>query len=157
MNDETSTARDVMDPHPSLLQATDKITDGVRIIMEHRYRNLPVVDDAGRFLGVFGVNCLIRTVLPKAVLVKDGLKTVPFVRETLRDLRQRLADVENEPVTYCLSEDIPVVHPDTALVETLLVLYRNRISIPVVEKDSGLLVGMISYFDVGERILAQEL
>jgi CBS-domain-containing membrane protein len=124
--------------------------------MENRYRNLPVVDEEGLFLGVFGVHCLLRSVLPKAVLVKDGLETVPFVRETLKDLRQRLANVEDQPVTVCLSEDIPVVNPETPLLETLLVLYRNRISIPVVEKGTGLLVGMISYFDVGENILAQE-
>ena len=157
MNDEACTARDVMDPNPSVLRATDKISDGVGIIMGRRYRNLPVVDDQGRFLGVFGVQCLLRTALPKAALVKDGLNSVTFVRETLKDLRQRLAAVENEPVTYCLTEDVPVVFPETPLLETLLILYRNRISIPVVDKDTGALVGMISYFDVGEHVLAQEL
>jgi hypothetical protein len=39
-------------------------------------------------------------------------------------------------------------------VETLLLLYRTRISIPVVAPGTGKLVGMISYFDVGEKILA---
>ena len=157
MPEEIPTARHVMDPNPSVLRETDRIADGARIIMENRYRNLPVVDDEGRYLGVFGVNCLLRLVLPQAVLVEQGLRTVPYVRDTLKDLRQRLAKVEDEPVVYCLKEDAPVVSPDTPLLETLLILYRSRISLPVVDPESGRLEGMISYFDVGERIMAQEL
>ena len=47
--------------------------------------------------------------------------------------------------------------PDTPLVETLLTLYRTRTSVPVVDPDSGCLVGVISYWDVGERILEQKI
>ena len=157
MPEETPTARHVMDPNPSVLRETDRIADGARIIMKNRYRNLPVVDGEGRYLGIFGVSFLLRLVLPKAVLVEQGLRTVPYVRDTLKDLRQRLAKMEDLEVGCCLEEDVPVVNPDTPLVETLLILYRNRCSLPVVEPENGKLLGMISYFDVGDRILAQEL
>ncbi len=40
------------------------------------------------------------------------------------------------------------------LVETLLLLYRNKTSIPVVSPDTGRLLGMISYWDAGEHILS---
>jgi len=93
----------------------------------------------------------------KKVLVEQGLRTVPYVRDTLKDLRQRLAKVEDQAVDCYLEEDVPMVSPDTPLVETLLILYRNRCSLPVVDPESGRLLGMISYFDVGENILAQEL
>lgn len=157
MPEPIPTASQVMDPNPSVLRETDRIADGARIIMDHRYRNLPVVDAEGRYLGIFGVSFLLRLVLPKAVLVEQGLQTVPYVRDTLKDLRQRLAEVEEQQVSCCLEDDVPVVSPATPLVETLLILYRSRCSLPVVEPESGRLVGMISYFDVGERILAQEL
>lgn len=157
MPEEIPAARHVMDPHPSVLRETDSIANGARIIMENRYRNLPVVDGEGRYLGIFGVSFLLRLVLPKAVLVEQGLRTVPYVRDTLKDLRQRLANVEDQAVGCCLEEDVPVVTPDTPLVETLLILYRSRCSLPVVDPKSGKLLGMISYFDVGEHILAQEL
>ena len=52
-----------------------------------------------------------------------------------------------------MSTDVAIVSPDTPLVETLLILYRTKTSIPVVERKTGRLVGMISYFDVGEKIL----
>ncbi len=53
-----------------------------------------------------------------------------------------------------MKQDVEVVTPDTPLVETLLVLYRNRTSIPVVDPENNKLLGMISYWDVGEKILS---
>ena len=53
-----------------------------------------------------------------------------------------------------MSQDILPVSPDTPLTETLLQLYETRSSIPVVAPGSCKLLGMISYFDVGEKILA---
>ncbi len=151
------TASLIMDPHPSVLHKDEKIHKGVELVMEHRYRNIPVVDDKGCYQGIFGVNCLLRLVLPRAVIVERGLTTVPFVSDTLRDLRLRLKEVEDQPVTYCLTHEAAVVAPDTPLVETLLTLYRTRTSVPVVEPHTGILVGMISYFDVGAKILEQEI
>lgn len=153
MNTQT-TARDVMDPHPTVLQSSDHISTAVAHIMEHRYRSLPVVDGEGRYLGVFGVNCLLRSVLPKAAIMDQGLTSVPFIRETLGDLKARLKAEEDAPITTCMGTDAMTVAPETPLVETLLILYRNRSSLPVVEPGSGRLLGMISYFDVGEHILS---
>lgn len=151
------TARLIMDPNPSVLNEEAPIRDAIKIIMAHRYRNIPVVDDSGLYQGVFGVNCLLRFVLPKAVLLERGLTSVPFVHDTLVDLRRRLAEKEDQPVSSCVSDDSAVVGPDTPLVETLLILYRTRNSVAVVDPDDSCLVGMISYWDAGEKILQQEI
>lgn len=151
------TARQVMDPHPSVMHADETVGQAVRIIMENRYRNLPVVDEKGRYLGVFGINSLLRVVLPPAVVLEKGLTTAPFVTDDLRDLRRRLAGVEDRPVLDFVNGEATVVSPDTPLVETLLVLYRTRNSVPVVEGKEQRLVGMISYWDVGAHILEQEV
>ena len=147
------TAESVMDPNPTVLKPTDTIRTAAAYILDNRYRALPVVDDEGRYLGIFGVNCLLRQVLPKAVMMESGLENVSFIHETLHDLHERLLEVENNPITTCMHSDITTVTPNTPLVETLLLLYRTRISIPVVAPGTGKLVGMISYFDVGEKIL----
>jgi CBS domain-containing protein len=52
-------------------------------------------------------------------------------------------------------EGIDVVGPDTPLLETVLILFRTRASLPVVDPDSGKLLGVISYWDLGEKILEQ--
>jgi CBS domain-containing protein len=53
-----------------------------------------------------------------------------------------------------MNTDVEPVPPDKPLVETLLILYRTKNSIPVVDPDTGKLLGMISYWDVGEHILS---
>lgn len=157
ITDNHPTASSLMDPNPTTLHPTDKISKGVECIMKYRYRRLPVVDEEGRFQGVFGVNCLMRLVLPKAVVMEDGLNTVSYVRESLSDLHRRLKEVENEPVSMCMLYESSQVSPDTPLLETLLILYKTRASLPVVDPNTGKLLGVISYFDVGEKILASEV
>jgi CBS-domain-containing membrane protein len=146
-----------MDPNPTVLHPSDRVRTAVGYIMEHRYRSLPVVDEEGRFLGVFGVNCLLRQVLPKAVVMEYGLDSAPFVRETLSDLHRRLRKAEDQPISICMQEEVSVVRPDCPLVETLLTLYKACASLPVVEPETHRLVGVVSYWDAGRKILEAEV
>ena len=147
-------ATTIMDPNPTVVKPTDMIKTAIGYIMDNRYRNLPVVDDDGHYLGSFGVTCLLKNVLPKAALMKHGLDSLPFVQETLADLHNRVREIENKPVAMCMTTDAETVSPDTPLVESLLILYRARNSLPVVDTDSGKLLGVISYWDAGEKILS---
>ena len=147
-------ASQVMDPNPVTVKPTDLIKTAATHIMQHRYRNLPVVDDDSCYMGVFGVNCLLKLVLPKAAIMEKGLDNISFIHDTLPDLHERLREVENQPIEVCMNTEVETVAPDTPLVETLLILYRTKTSIPVVEPDSCKLLGMISYWDVGEAILS---
>jgi CBS domain-containing protein len=144
----------IMDPHPTVLRPNDIIKTALDYIMENRYRNLPVVDDEGRYLGSFGVHCLLKNVMPKAVTMKRGLDNVGFVQQTLTDLHNRLIEIEDKPISMCMNRDAETVAPGTPLLEALLVLYNARNSIPVVDPESGKLVGVISYWDVGKKVLA---
>ncbi len=143
-----------MNPDPTVLNSTDIVRTAMQYIMDHRFRNVPVVDAAGRYLGMFGVHCLFRLVLPKALTMEDGLDDASFIKESLSELHERLREVEQQPVTLCVSKDVPTVAPDTSLVEALLIMYRSHSSIPVVEPDTGRLLGVISYWDVSAKILA---
>ncbi len=151
------TARLIMDSNPTVLHADSTIRTAIRYIMENRYRNLPVVDENHCFLGVFGVDCLLRLALPKAVIMEKGLHRADFISETLSDIHRRLHQYIDDPISTCMQGDICTVKPDTSLVETLLTLYRERASLPVVEEGSCKLVGVISYWDAGSKILAAEI
>jgi len=146
-------AADVMDPKPSTLRETDTIGYGAQIIMKNRYRNLPVVDENFCYVGMFGVNCLLKQVIPKPVFMHKGLENVSFIHESLADLYARFEEARDQPIEICMSHDIQPVAPDTPLTETLLQLYETKSSIPVMEPDSCKLLGMISYWDVGSKIL----
>lgn len=147
-------ASDVMDSNPTTLKSTDTIECAAKYIMEKRYRSVPVVDENFCYMGMFGVNCLLKQVIPKSVLMHQGLKNVSFIHESIEDLYQRFDEVKHYPISMCMNNEIPPVRPNAPLTETLLQLYEMRSSIPVVEKDTCKLLGMISYWDIGEKILA---
>jgi len=147
-------ATSIMDSNPTVVKSTDMIKTAIGYIMDNRYRNLPVVDDDGHYVGSFGVTCLLKNVLPKAALMKQGLRDVSFVQETLVGLHDRVRELETKPVSMCMTTDAETISPDTPLVESLFILYHNRDSLPVVDTDSGKLLGVISYFDAGEKILS---
>ena len=150
------TAKLFMNPDPVIIRTTDTIAHGAEQIMKKQRRDLPVVDEEGRFKGMLTVDCLLYLVLPKAVTMKQGLNALPFVQNSLEDLRTRLKKYLDKPVTLCLKEeDVAVVHPDTPMVATLLTLYQTKANLPVVERDTGLLMGTISYYNVGTKIMEE--
>lgn len=147
-------AAEAMDPNPTTLKQDDTIGRAANYIMTNRYRNVPVVDENFCYVGMFGVNCLLKQVIPKAVFLPQGLENVSFIHESFEDLSHRFAEVEDQPISICMSKEIIPITPDTPLTETMMQLYKTRASIPVVESGTCKLLGMISYWDIGEKILA---
>ncbi len=150
------TAKLFMNPDPVIIRTSATIAQGAEHIMTKQRRELPVVDDEGRFQGMLTVDCLLYLVLPKAATMEQGLDALPFVQSSLDDLRERLKKYWDKPITLCLKKkDVTVVHPDTPMLETLLILYHARSNLPVVERNTGKLVGTISYYNVGAKILEE--
>ncbi len=92
-----------MNPDPTTLKPTDSIEYAADIIMKSRYRNLPVIDDNGCYVGMFGVNCLLKQVIPKAVFLPQGLENVRFIRESFKDLLVRFSEAKDQPISVCMN------------------------------------------------------
>jgi len=146
-------ARDVMDPAPVLLHPDDSIADVARKILARRYRSLAVVDEKNRFLGVVTVSILLKLVLPKAATMSQGLNHLTYVNVTLADLWERFAGVSDDRVGDHMQTNAIKVAPDTPLLEALLLIYKEKTNLPVVNRETGILEGMISYYDIGEHVL----
>jgi CBS domain-containing protein len=149
------TARLLMNDRPITLKRTDRLRDAAEIILTHHFRNVPVVDEQGRYLGVISSNRLLASILPKAATMDDGMADLSFVKDTVEELRERWREAENRPVTEFIDDSLQTVPPEASLAETLLALYQNRTSLPVVEEDSGRLVGIVSHWGVGMAVLGR--
>lgn len=149
------TARLVMNDRPVTLRQTDRLRDAAEIILTHHFRNVPVVDDSGRYLGVISSNRLLASILPRAATMDEGMTDLSFVKDTLEDLRERWHEAQSLPVSEFMDTDVRTVTPDTSLTETLLELYRNRTSLPVVEEETGRLLGIVSHWGVGMAVLGR--
>jgi CBS-domain-containing membrane protein len=148
-------AKTIMNPKPVVLRAHDTVGTAANYILTHHLRHLPVVDEQGRYLGIFGIYALLRLTLPRAVTLEHGLTSVPFTTDSLLDLHQRLHELADESVVSCLRQDVEVVNPETPLMETVLILLRARMGLPVVEKTTGRLAGMISSWEALEKIFGE--
>ena len=144
-----------MKSDPVVLRPSNTLGEAASLILRHRFRNVPVIDDEGRYLGVVGANCLLHFVLPRAATMEEGLEHLPFVNATLADLQERWREAVDRPVTECMDTTIETVHPDTSLAETLLTLYHNRTSLPVVDPQTGRLVGIVSHWTVGQKVVGE--
>ncbi len=149
------TAKTLMNPHPMTLSPSDTVAVAADRILEHHLRHLPVVDAQGRYLGTFSIYSLLKLTLPKAVLDKHGLDNVSFITEHVSDLAHRLGGRHAEPVQNWLNIH-EVAHPDTPAMEVMLLMLHGRTtSVPVVDKDSGTLEGIVSFWDVLEKLTAE--
>ncbi|HRX61599.1 MAG TPA: CBS domain-containing protein [Candidatus Competibacter sp.] len=148
-------AKLIMNPNPMTLRPTDTVATAAERILKHHLRHLPVIDEQGRYLGTFSVYSLLKLTLPKAVLDEHGLDNVSFVTESLDDLAQRLGGRRDEPVKNWLNVH-EVAHPDTLAMKIMLLMLEGRTtSVPVVDKTDGRLEGIISFWDVLEKLIGE--
>jgi len=131
------------------LKATETVADAVRRMLDDRVSDLPVVDAAGgRLVGMFRLDRLYATLLPKAVLIGYGVPDLAFVSDTLGQLREKMREIEHLPVRDFVVRPRDVVAPDTPPLEIVLLLHQGINNIPVVDPADGKLVGMVSARDL---------
>jgi len=130
------------------LKDADTIGDAMRRMLDDRVNDLPVVDPAGRLIGMFKLDRLYATLLPKAALIGYGIPDLAFVSDTLGQLREKMREIEHRPVHEFVVKPDHVVHPDSPPLEIVLLLHKGNNNVPVDDRDDGRLVGMVSARDL---------
>jgi CBS domain-containing protein len=143
---------DVMTAPPLTLQRDEPVAAAVERMLAHRLSSLPVTDDRSRYLGVFRLRRFLGLMLPKAATVDHLIEDVSFVSEGIDDLKRRLAAVRDQAVAKHVDDTLPTLRPDMPLAEVLLLLYRSGNTLPVVEKPGGKLLGVVTSWDVLDRM-----
>lgn len=137
------------------LRDVDTIDSALAAFRETTYQCLPVVDASGKLLGMFSVDALLSLLLPKAVTAA-GISDLSFLTDGEHHVKQKFDALRNEPVgRYLLQQEKPV-HPDTALMEVLLLMYHGENEQPVSDPASGKLMGVVSASHVLLEITGKE-
>ncbi|MFN3077579.1 MAG: HPP family protein, partial [Alphaproteobacteria bacterium] len=128
-----------MKSNPTTLRDTDTVAKALEYLLKHEVLAIPVVDAAGRYLGMFGKHRFLSLLLPKAALLDEGVPSLAqlldlaFMSDNLDDVRQRLAAIANNPVGQYAEKDAPVLEATAPLMKAMLLLYRTRNYLPVVD------------------------
>ncbi len=132
---------------PVTLRTDDRVALAAERLMAKRFINLPVVDAEGRYQGLFGVFELLRLLLPRGATVDHLLPDLRFMADDLSALQVHFGEMAGEPIGRHIRTDLPVLGPETPVIEALLQFYRNRTTLPVVDPSSRKLLGVLSYWD----------
>jgi acetoin utilization protein AcuB len=146
------------------LQPDDRVADALALMHKHHVRNMPVVDDSGAFIGLFGVRRLGHLLLPRAAvdLSRYSVADLSFLPDEIRQMSERWQEVAREPVARFLEKKKKLLFctPDTSFPQLLELIEQSKDSslpVIVVEGDTKKLVGMVSAWDVLEGVVMKLL
>lgn len=134
------------------------LSECVKTLLQNRVLAMPVVDEAGKYLGQFRKNMLVAAVLPQVGVLDKRFERIArmidtgLLRDTMADVRERFALIAEDPVEKHLDTEAPILRPDQPLVTAMFYLYQGRNFLPVVDPESGHLVGVVSAWDILDSI-----
>lgn len=126
--------------------------DAFKLVQGSRVRQIPVLDDNGKVVGVITPRSLLKAVLPK--YITEGLvEDVRFAPE-LPDFVEHIDQLAYKKVSDLLEKDFVAVSPETSTMEiaTLMVSAKRHVESVLVVDDRKVLLGIISPWDVFKRL-----
>lgn len=165
------TCYDVMVPpeKQNTILPGESVATAFNVIKRSRARFLPVVDESGKYLGVFTAPTLLKLFLPKAVLISPAgtigkgksktrrgqLDNLSFMRLSEEDLNAQLERLKDERVVDHMSDpdNIPVAAPDTPVMEGIFLIYQYKRHVILVEPKTGRFVGTLSANSLLDHVL----
>lgn len=158
------TTSSIMTSQLYTLKPEDTVADAIALMRERHVRSLPVVDDSGCFVGLFGLRRLTHLLLPKAAssLGDYSVSELHFLPDDAGQMGDRWTDIAGRPVVNYLEKKKKLMFctPDTSFPELLSMLnHSDDSSLPVmiVKGDKKKVVGMVSPWDVLEGLISGRL
>jgi len=131
---------------PETIGPDKSLWEGVMVLARKGYRTLPVTAPDSSYCGALTRTHVLRVILPSAATIEHGLTDLGYVRGQVPRLRERLRASRDRPIAEILQDydvEVPVVKPDTPIIEGLRLLYSFGFGIPVVD-GAHKLVGLIT-------------
>jgi len=126
-----------------LLRADDSVLTAAQRVVESGLPALPVVDEGGRLVGIFGERELMHALFPGYL---DELRSARFVRRTIDAQLELRLSCRAEPVRDHVTADhvdVGADYSDVQLAETFL--HHRVLIVPVIE--DGAVCGVITRAD----------
>lgn len=148
----------VMTTPPVAVRADASIAAAIDLMFQHRVRTLPVVDAQDVYQGLFGIQFLLKELLPKAATLDPGrgMLDLGFMHDTLDDVRsslkERLAALYPQRVGTAVHREIAPLSAEDSLLEAMLRVYQAGFSLPVVDEKTHKLVGIVSHWSILARL-----
>lgn len=144
--------KEIMTPDPITVNAAMEVVEAAKILLDHRINGLPVVDEAGKLVGILCQSDIIaqqkNLPVPSLFSFLDGYINLSSMKGIEKEVRKIAATAVSDamtpnPVTVSLDSSIETV--------AALMVDNNFHTLPVVL--DGRLVGIIGKEDVLRTLL----
>lgn len=134
-------------PNPVTIREDETVLEALARLEQNCVRIAPVIDSAGRVIGMFGLHSLMEDLLPVAAQIKGGLEDLDFIvggspsaAKKIRKIGPHMVKdhMETGDITACF------LYPDTEMLETIRTLTRRGSPLPVVERKTHKFIGLVS-------------
>lgn len=141
----------------------ESVAAAFNVIKRSRARFLPVVDENGKYVGVFTAPTLLKLILPKAATIGMGsgslrvpLDNLGFMSLSESDFDARLEQLKTEKVADNLSNpaNIPVTSPDTPVMEGIFLIHKFKRHVILVDPKTKRFVGTVSANSLLDHVLS---
>ncbi len=146
----------IMRPMKTSLHQDDPVQVALDFMVKEHMGLVPVVDSEERFVGLLSGDRLMHFLLPKHLTMVRGLERMSYLRESEEELRERLEQIVKRTIGEIMNTRAKVVYPDSPLVEAQKILSSTQFVVPVVGRDSGRLLGAISFFTIVSKLRDEE-
>jgi CBS domain-containing protein len=137
----------IMSKPPITIGEEESVADAAAKLVSNHFTNLPVVDSQERYIGMFGLYDLLSLLVPRVALAGDLMSNLRFIADDPEELRRKYRDIRNRRVIEVANRNAPTLDPDSPEVEAIRLFCRNHISLPVVDRESGRVIGIVSCWD----------
>ena len=173
----TTALSSVMTPNPTCVAISDSASDALSMMIENRYRHLPVVDDNGSICGLLDIGKCLNDAMSQ--IEKSEAKNTDSSADTLLQianlqggggsaqaaalqallgpLMAQAMGGKKSPTLRSILAGKPstIVSPNATVLEATQTMTENRKAALIV--DGHTLVGLLSFKDVVSRVIAKEL
>lgn len=116
---------------------------------KHHMQQLLLVNSDGEFAGEITTFILAKMLLPDSGDANQSHEEAED--ETVVDVDDRIMPHLGRRVSDFAEHDIPIMHPETPLMEAVRLLAGGRLRLPVVDPETNKMVGVISCLTVLRR------
>jgi CBS-domain-containing membrane protein len=148
-----ATAADLMTPNPVWIRPDATVKEAAKFLAEKRVSAAPVIDEAGRPLGVLSQSDIVAHCREMVEFLTPGpeyYRRVDLRHDSAREFptRCQVVDVDRTPVRDIMFPTVYSVTPETPAHQVIQDMVSRRVHRIFVVSDHGILVGIISTVDV---------
>ncbi len=144
-------AKDIMSSPPINIREDQTLQDAIKLLAEHRFSGVPVVNSAGKIMGIISDTDIIRYSEKVKVVPNTNLSgwISPYADvSTLATMRKGMDTLHQTRVSDVMTKKVYVVNEEAEASDIARLMNRRNINrIPVVNSDNEL-VGIVTRADM---------